>query len=728
MKRYDFQEHTNLENTVVANGNYINGQLSFVKVTDENGKIAIEFKDKLGQVILKRAVVEGSTFADTYYVYDDLGQLRAVLQPMYQNESSTHKFAFLYRYDDRGRLTEKQVPGAESVEMRYDQYDRLVLSRDGNQRVRDTWSFTKYDALNRPIVTGEINNSVAPTPLQLLSNGHHETLTGAGEVKYSLTATLPSLSDESGVLNVTYYDNYTNWGALAYADQYSLTPHTALKGKTTGARSRMLNPDGSYGDFLISTIYYDDNYRPIQTIKQLFGFLGENDPVLRLSIQYKYAVATVIAKEREQQGTSSSVVSIEKEYGYDHADRLLWVKHQITRDGIAQPQVTLAATDYNELGQLNQKWLHSTDGAKFRRQTAYTYSIRGWQTAGHTLLKKQDQISAQTQFKYLLAYGQGGGTYANGNISDMSWEDYDDTHNGGYSFSYDGLNRLMSTGSAGGTNEGGLGYDLNGNLNTLKRWHNGTLIDDLTYHYSQGNRLNGIVDHSSHAAGFKEASTGGMGSYAYDANGNLTQDLNKGIAVGNLQYNLLNLVRQITIDSSTLAYYYDASGQKHQLVYSNTADVTKSESTRYAGSIEWEGNHLKRIATGEGQYIYNTSSTGEYQYYLNDHLGNTRVVVSDSGKVLQRSDYYAFGLQIPLLPTTSDSLRLVNKYLYNGKELQPQTGLLDYGARQYDAAVGRFFTLDNYSEKYAELSGYQYGGNNPILNIDVNGDSIKVND
>jgi len=69
-----------------------------------------------------------------------------------------------------------------------------------------------------------------------------------------------------------------------------------------------------------------------------------------------------------------------------------------------------------------------------------------------------------------------------------------------------------------------------------------------------------------------------------------------------------------------------------------------------------------------------------------------------------------------------------NKYQYNGKEWNDDFGLnwYDYGARFYDPAIGRFTTIDRFAEKYYSFAPYQYGANNPILYIDVNGDSILI--
>ena len=96
-------------------------------------------------------------------------------------------------------------------------------------------------------------------------------------------------------------------------------------------------------------------------------------------------------------------------------------------------------------------------------------------------------------------------------------------------------------------------------------------------------------------------------------------------------------------------------------------------------------------------------------------------------EVLRRTHYYPFGMTMDL-PLFEDFNDPENGYLYNGKELNEDFGLdwLAYGARFYDSSIGKFHSTDRFAEKYSSISPYQYGANNPIRNIDVNGDSLKI--
>ena len=199
---------------------------------------------------------------------------------------------------------------------------------------------------------------------------------------------------------------------------------------------------------------------------------------------------------------------------------------------------------------------------------------------------------------------------------------------------------------------------------------------------------------------------------SYDNNGNLTKDLNKGIS--NISYNSLSLPQVVTFSNgNTITYLYTADGRKLHTVHVTNGTAT---TTDYCGNVIYENGTQKLLLTEEGYINLNSPTT--YYYYLKDHQGNNRVVLSSSGTVMETNHYYPFGGVF--------SISNVQPYKYNGKEQDTKAGLnwYDYGARHYDAALGRFMTQDRFAEKYSSLSSYQYGANSPVCNVDVNGDSI----
>ena len=153
----------------------------------------------------------------------------------------------------------------------------------------------------------------------------------------------------------------------------------------------------------------------------------------------------------------------------------------------------------------------------------------------------------------------------------------------------------------------------------------------------------------------------------------------------------------------------------------------------YAGSFVYEDIdndavddfNLDYILNPEGKIDKLTSSV-EYHYNLQDHLGNTRVVFDGDGTVKQKTDYYPFGM------TSYQSSTIDNKYLYNGKELQDeQLGGINldwysYGARYYDPALARWHVMDPMTEEYISWSPYNYTLNNPILFVDPDGNKVKL--
>lgn len=389
----------------------------------------------------------------------------------------------------------------------------------------------------------------------------------------------------------------------------------------------------------------------------------------------------------------------------------------------------------------------------------YTYNIRGW-------LKSINDVDnlGNDLFAFKINYnttdtGTGSIPHYNGNISETIWTTANDAVNNpyiykrAYSYDYDALNRISSasfkiknpSGYFVASNNveynlSGVSYDKNGNILALRRYanHGYYPIDQLTYNYDSGNKLLKVDDYAYSLyrdEGFK--GTTNTQDYAYDTNGNLSLDLTKGINY--INYNHLNLPTYISVTSGiggNISYIYDATGVKQKkIVYHHSGGTTAT--TEYAGNYVYEDSSLKFFNHPEG-YIEpkneNDLSQGfNYVYQYKDHLGNVRLSYSDtdgngsiaaSTEILEENNYYPFGLKHKGYNNVVNGTD--HKYGFNGKEEQDELGLewMDYGARNYDAALGRWYSTDNKAEFYFANSPYVYALNTPIQAIDPDGNIV----
>ena len=652
---------------LTSNGSYASGQLSVVKTTDEDLNVSYTFTDKMGHVVLSRQM-KGSETHDTYYVYDDKSNLCFVLQPMYQSLANLDLYAFQYKYDGRNRCIWKKLPGAGYMEMVYDNADRLVFSQDGNQRALTSgnWTYYKYDGLNRLTDQGVCTNKVTTSGTTVHIRNYYDN--------YAFRA-------QAGFNNSNFPDDASGNG----------------KGALTASVATVLGSSNK----IYTAHYYDIKGRVVKTVQS--NPLGGYD-VAATVYTFTNKPATVTHTHTASGKTTRTEVYT---YSYNHADRLLKVEHTL-----GGTKITLADYAYDNLGRLQSKSLHGSATNKL----TYAYNVRGWLTG----------ISG-TKFTQNLYYNTGNGTARyNGSISSMTWKAGNESTVRGYKFTYDGLDRLLNAtyGETAGINantdrfsENVTAYDKNGNIKTLQRYGQTAasgygLIDNLTFTLA-GNLLNRVDDAAAASAygggfefkdGVKQAN-----EYTYDSNGNLTKDLNKGIST--ITYNVLNLPNMVTFsDGSTIAYTYGADGTKLKTVHKTGSTTT---TTDYCGNVVYENGVQKLLLTDEG---YVTLSDNKYHYYLKDHQGNNRVVINQSGTVEETNHYYPFG-------GVFASAGNVQPYKYNGKEYDGKKGLnwYDYGARMYDAALGRFMTVDPLAEKYYPMSPYGYCLNNPIKFIDADG-------
>jgi RHS repeat-associated protein len=121
-------------------------------------------------------------------------------------------------------------------------------------------------------------------------------------------------------------------------------------------------------------------------------------------------------------------------------------------------------------------------------------------------------------------------------------------------------------------------------------------------------------------------------------------------------------------------------------------------------------------------YIYVSNRSDQDVYF--DNL----VVNMVAGNIIEENHYYAFGLRIAAISSRKlgdvNEGKLSNPYQYNDKEmLDEDAGLnwYDYGFRNYDPQIGRFMQLDPLADAFPDLTSFQFAGNDPIANVDMDG-------
>lgn len=663
------------------------------------------------------------------------------------------KFAFLYKYDDRKRMTHKKVPGADWVYMVYDDRDRLVMTQDGNQRTKSTreWTFTKYDVLNRPVLTGiyldaenkdqaGMQTKVNDFYIAAENNSDEWFEVTGGTVHGYTNQSFPNVSSEGQYLTVSYYDDYSFTSLIGTSEsdyQYDNSrlvasgndegqedqAFTRVKGQMTGSRIKNLGTN----EWMWSVTYYDDRYRTIQVIAQ-----NSKGGLDKITSVYDFS-GKVLRTKTDHAITGATPIATTRKLTYDHAGRLLQTEHHTNNK-----QVVLTKNQYNEIGQLVTKKLHSEDdGESFKQNVDYRYNIRGWLSRiNHSDLGEADG-GPKDYFGMELGYNTEIGVGAsslqyNGNISAIKYStnqglginiDSEDpileATERGYAFEYDPMNRLTEAAHRERTlawspttayREGALQYDLNGNILHLDRKGKvGSDMDDLAYTYN-GNRLMQVTDAENVLEGFKDGNVSGD-DYLYDANGNMITDRNKNIET--ITYNHLNLPAIVTKTTGEhVNYIYNAAGVKlSQEVYDAANTLTKR--TDYLGEFFYEDDILQFINHEEGRVVM-TGAEPEYQYTLKDHLGNSRITFTSKeeteapvatleteNETEERANFLKY-----------DDVRLVNSTIFDHTDIESTqyairltgTPAETYGlARSISVMPGDKITAEVFA-KYVDLS------------------------
>ncbi|WP_229684159.1 DUF6443 domain-containing protein [Flavobacterium limi] len=756
---------------------YDENSISNPTPANESTGSTIEFKNKLGQVVLKRTYGTVGELTvnekyDTYYIYDHYGNLSFVLPPkmeattasMTTINSQLNDLAYQYKYDSKKRLVEKKLPGKQWEFMVYDRLDRIVATGPAASPFSDLtsqgWLITKYDALNRAVLTAWYPATVTNTTRTTLQNTQNGYTVNFSETKIAnLTNTtingvvfrytnLAWPTSGYHVLTVNYYDDYNYPNVPTFVPNVEGEPvyYNATvkpKGLLTGTWIRVLQTSTTYANEF-SYSFYDKKARSIRTYSTNFlGGYTYTDSKLDFIGKPQYTIT------RHKRNSGSTELKTREDFTYSPQGRLLTQTHQIN-DGAVE---LIASNSYDELGQLISKKTGNAPTVDPAQKIHYNYNIRGWLTSINDINALSKDGDPKDLFAFKINYNTttsgitGVDPLYNGNIAETQWATNSD--NGiirTYGYKYDNLNRLRAglykkQTTVTNVYDESVDYDKNGNIMHLKRYgslndNTQTLIDDLTYNYFNNNLSNQLAkvddtvgNNSNFLYEFKN--TPGN-DYAYDANGNILRDLNKGIgtaASDGITYNYLDLPTKITFGSAgNIVYIYNAVGQKVQKI---AAKGTSTTTTDYLGGYQYKKTdqnpvEFKFFPTAEG-YVEPNGSSYKYVYQYKDHLGNVRLSYDKNLIIQEENNYYPFGLKQVgyngVTPSSNDAL----KYKYNGKELQDdniggsQLNWYDYGARNYDPALGRWMNIDPLAEKMRRHSSYNYAFNNPMRFIDPDG-------
>ena len=745
-------------------GKYAANRLFVTEYKDANNNRAEDFTDIYGLRVCTK-VYTGSEVLTTYHAQDDFDRPRLMFPPnasvaLEALSSGTYDFKtvttvkdqiFWYNYDERGRAIENKTPDAETEETVYNPHNQVVLYRNGMHRAANHWIYTKYDELGRVHSRGVLDSNADRATQQAAVNTAF-----AGTIAYGDAAFPTTTNGTLTELSRNYYDDYTftaNGNPTSPAEfpvtAIGVTGPVTVRGKLTGTKEKILKAPGAAAvavSELTSVFFYDQYERLVQT--RSGNHLGTEDVS---SVKRDFAGRALETKTTAS--AYAATTNIWTKNTYDRGERLK-MTCQIINGGKKQPVGRYA---YNELGELTEKW----QGCKLQ-VVNYQTDLRGRltainNTANPVLLKKNNRFFGQTLQYDLLDNVQ---AQQWGNVASLVKNALVAATTRGYSYNYDPINRLKGAVYAGLAGEdfslSNLNYDRNGNITAMQRAASTPTLgaspeeDKLSYFYAaNSNRLVNVSDAGAASSSGKKAhyfndrnTSGSNDDYAYDAAGNLVKDLNREITF--MSYNVIGLPEEIRFANNTKIFYvYTADGAKVQkqgaYLPGSASGSTVQKKIDYAAAGVFTDQILTFIPTAEGRALPPIAALSgmafRYEYQLTDHLDNLRTACRCGEKL------DSLGNAVALLP--SDNLRnLVQENAYDpwGLNLpdlersavlpdwwQFSTKERDYRAydefefRHYDAAIGRFMSVDPLAELSSAQTVFGYASNNPSTFIDLYG-------
>ena len=765
--KYEFSMGNNSENgcrmyvvddqgRLVNKGLYDEGALRVLRTTDENGNLSLTFTDREERTVLIRRKGSNGEYADTHFVYDNCGKLRYMISPKAAHElvfsglcdqSVINSLCYSYKYDNRGRLIEKKLPGTDPVYYVYDKLNRVIFTQDGVDRdsIHRQWHVIKYDSKMRIAVEG-VAKITGATRQSLQDQYGSGMLIETAEPEKGYDGSL-FYSNTAGPTGFTahkayFYDDYSHWcGTLPSDAAYpSASNSIAATGMLTGTAVKdfgvggiiitatkydakgnvvMLAEKDFYSDYTSTTFFWNDfRGNPLEK-KRVINFCSEGIPYETHTEQWQYT--------------------------YDNGERLTMVKHKYKDN----PWQILTEIRYDPIGRPVKNSYGTDLSALDYRLNKTAYNIRGWVVS--------QQAPHFTQNIYYNTATNSSKPQYNGNVSAMNIAMNFPGQNGipvqrSYNaiYNYDNYDRFTESivfsndQDLSNRMQENLYYDINGNVTGVVRGSSDQGIQDMVIDY-EGNRITNISDYSwgENVDDVPKIPEGDYAEpYGYDGNGNVTHDDSRGIV--SVLYNPINLPQRIDFaDGNRIWYSHRADGVKTlrrnetrrvttTIKVNSKGDTIRTERVAYDkqtrqfyGDLVKEDGKSKRIYNEAGYLEFGAAGTAPvYYFHVKDYLGSTRAVIDMNGNQVQGTDYYTGGMPIAPYGSPMGS----EERLHTGKEFNAFSGLAwyDNAARGYDPITHRFLQQDPLAEKYPHLSPYASCTNNPLKYSDLDGKDAIV--
>lgn len=705
--------------------------VSFVSSTGEAINVIYDVNDRLSRY-------ENTTGDFVEFTYNTSGKITAV------SDGDGRAVSYIYSvsgelitvnddagdtdftYDAEGNLLTAQRVGGAELTFTYDVEGRLA-SQDVGGLVSESYS---YDGAGAITVT---NGLAEETVIQIGPGGSivevEDNLNQSLAITTDPDANTVTIQDQNGVSSVLSYDaaghllSATDGNGDAVSFGYDSATDRMITFTDGGGGVREFAYDGA--GRLLNAEWHDNTFLNFQYDVQ--GNLTDFTNRRGQTIEYDYdARGRVTDVSDSASGDLSytydvrgNVTSITAPSGitnitYDSGDRVTLITYPNGRSLTYTYDV-----EGKRLSMVNQ----DSEG------TFYTYDVAG------RLATLADDNGVLTSYAYdaagrLSLETNGNGTYttygydAAGRQDEIINYDGSSNINSSFQYSFDAAGRKLGA----VTNDGTWVYDYDdsGQLITASFTSTTSGIPNktLSYQYDEaGNRIATIEDGVTinyTSNDLNQYGTAGSKSFTYDADGNLTAQVDTGNNYSYV-YDIDNRLIQVTKpDSTIISYEYDAFGNRSAIVDNGVRTEFLVDPFGFGNVIaEYDAVGTRIVSYTHGLGLASREdSSGALSFFDVDATGSVVGLTDGVGALANKYVYTPFGDEL------YESETILNSFEFNGAfgVSEDAENLLYMRARSYDVEIGRFLSEDPLfmNGDIANLNRFAF--NDPVQYADPDGE------